>query len=173
MLDALADTTLLMVNGAKRANALYRAGEFGRAADVYLHALEVRRPAIPLLLPPRSPSLLLPFFVHSLLCWQLASAAPDACHPVDVATLHFNCARAALKEGRHVLALAQAELALAQRADYANARMLQAECAMELLEFDLAATACAAHTQISRQISRRKSRPAVLRAAGAKLAPPS
>ena len=58
-----------------------------------------------------------------------------------MATLHFNCARAALKQGRHVLALEQAEAALALRDDYANARMLQAECAMELLEFDLAVSA--------------------------------
>mmetsp|Transcript_69032 Transcript_69032/g.114740 ORF Transcript_69032/g.114740 Transcript_69032/m.114740 type:complete len:646 (+) Transcript_69032:80-2017(+) len=70
--------------------------------------------------------------------------ANDAlCHPRDVATLHFNCARAALKEGRHILALQQAEFAMKQRPDYANALMLQAECHMELLEFREAAHAYA------------------------------
>ena len=71
----------------------------------------------------------------------LAAASPEACHPVDVATLHFNCARAALKEERHVLSLDQASAALRHRPGYGNARMLQAECHMELLEFSEAAVA--------------------------------
>jgi len=71
----------------------------------------------------------------------LELAVKASCHATDIATLHFNCARAALKQNRHVLALQQAELAVASRADYANARMLQAECHMELLEFGAAAAA--------------------------------
>ena len=41
----------------------------------------------------------------------------------------------------HLTALAQAARALERRAGYANARMLQAECHMELAEFSEAAAA--------------------------------
>ena len=61
------------------------------------------------------------------------------CSDGDVATLHFNCARAALKEGLHVRALEQSSCALEKRPEYANAAMLQAECYMELLDFESAA----------------------------------
>ena len=50
-------------------------------------------------------------------------------------------ARALLREGEHVSALENATAALACRPDYANAGMLQAECHMELLDFDAAAAA--------------------------------
>ncbi|KAL1521831.1 hypothetical protein AB1Y20_021482 [Prymnesium parvum] len=113
----LRDPTLQLVNQAKRANALYRKGSFVEATASYLQALE------------------------------LAGAHADVCHPADRSTLHFNCARSALKESRYVLALEQATAALDGRADYANALMLQAECYMELLEFTEAA---AAYTQLTR-----------------------
>ena len=46
----------------------------------------------------------------------------------DLATLHFNCARAALKEGRHLTALEQAGHALQIRAEYANTTPPLASC---------------------------------------------
>ncbi|KAL3923300.1 MAG: hypothetical protein SGPRY_004266 [Prymnesium sp.] len=72
---------------------------------------------------------------------ELAKDNSDVCHPADRSTLHFNCARSALKESRYVLALEQTTAALELRSDYANALMLQAECHMELLEFTEAANA--------------------------------
>ena len=114
VLAALRDPTVRLVSKAKAANALYRAGEYARATDAYLGALAI------------------------------AAGAPEACNDHDLATLHFNCARAALKEGRHITALEQAGNALDIRAEYANAQMLQAECHMELAEFSEAASAYAA-----------------------------
>ena len=108
---AVADPALGLLSQAKRATAAYRRGDYASATQSYLDAL------------------------------ALAAASPEACHPVDVATLHFNCARAALKEERHVLSLDQASAALRHRPGYGNARMLQAECHMELLEFSEAAAA--------------------------------
>ena len=98
MLCALRNPTLRLVSKAKAANGLYRAGAYAAATAAYAVAL------------------------------QIAADAPEACADQDLATLHFNCARAALKEGRHLSALEQAARALERRADYANARMLQAEC---------------------------------------------
>jgi len=118
VLGALRDPTLRLVAKAKSANGLYRAGEFAAATAAYETAL------------------------------QIAADAPEACTDQDLATLHFNCARAALKEGRHLTALVQAASALERRADYANARMLQAECHMELAEFSEAAAAYAALCRI-------------------------
>eukprot|EP00967_Tisochrysis_lutea_P114034 scaffold181418_cov32-Tisochrysis_lutea.AAC.4 len=37
----------------------------------------------------------------------MVESTPAVCHPIDLATLHFNCARAAIKQGRHCLALEQ------------------------------------------------------------------
>ena len=114
LLGALCDPTLLLLSKATSANRLYRAGSYAAATAAYEEAL------------------------------QMAADAPEACAEQDLATLHFNCARAALKEGRHLTALAQAARALERRAGYANARMLQAECHMELAEFSEAAAAYAA-----------------------------
>ena len=95
-MEALSDPRLLLINAAKRANGRYRRGDYVGAAEAYLQAI------------------------------QMGGGAPATCHPVDLATLHFNCARAALKQGRHVLALAQAQAALGLNGTYVNARMLQA-----------------------------------------------
>ena len=108
----LADCTLRVAGMARRANALYRRGLFGKATTAFEKALEVA-----------------------------TGAGASVCSATDVATLHFNCARAAIKEGRHVFALEQATEAVRARPDYANAGMLQAECHMELFDFDAAAAA--------------------------------
>ena len=118
LLGALRDPTLRLVAKAKAANSLYRAGEYAAATAAYAVAL------------------------------QISADHPEACADQDLATLHFNCARAALKEGRHLTALEQAARALERRTDYANARMLQAECHMELAEFAEAASAYAALCRI-------------------------
>ena len=106
------DASLRLSAMAKRASALYRNGSFREAADAFRAALGVA-----------------------------SEGGASVCSTGDVATLHFNCARALLREGEHVSALENATAALACRPDYANAGMLQAECHMELLDFDAAAAA--------------------------------
>ena len=109
---ALQDDTLRLSAMARRASAHYRHARYAEAERTFEAALELA---------------------------QRGGAA--VCSAADVATLHFNCARAALKEGRHVNALEQASKALECKPDYANAAMLQAECHMELLDFEAAAAA--------------------------------
>ena len=83
VLDVLLDPSLLLVSKAKAANGLYRAGEYAAATAAYEAAL------------------------------LIAAESPEACTDQDLATLHFNCARAALKEGRHITALDQAPRGMA------------------------------------------------------------
>jgi curved DNA-binding protein CbpA len=108
----LSDSTLRLSSMAKRASSLYRQGSFGAAAEAFRLALDVA-----------------------------SEGGAAVCSTGDVATLHFNRARALLKESRHVPALESATAAVACRPDYANACMLQAECHMELLDFEAAASA--------------------------------
>ena len=108
----LADGTLRLTGIARRASTMYRHGKFGEAADAFLGAIALAE-----------------------------KGGTSVCSASDRATLHFNCARAAIKEGRHLLALEQANAALAAKPEYANACMLQAECHMELLDFSAAAAA--------------------------------
>ena len=123
----LRNASLRLACIAKRANAMYRRADFAGAVSAYLDALAVATAGDGAgAASESSPS---------------ARAEKAVCSAADVATLHFNCSRAAVKQSRHVLALEQAELALEIRPDYANARMLQAECLMELLDFEPAAAA--------------------------------
>ena len=117
---ALGDNTLRLSSMARRASQFYRNGEFGSAAKTFEAALEVASKGGD--------------------GTGNGHAAP-VCSNADIATLHFNWARAAMKEAKHVTALEQSTKALDIKPDYANAAMLQAECFMELLDFENAASA--------------------------------
>ena len=110
--STLQDHPARLAGLARKASGLYRSGAFGEAVAGFERAIAIAK----------------------------GSGEVHACSAADLATLHFNCARAAIKERRHVLSLEHASAALEAKPDYANACMLVAECHMELLEFEAAAS---------------------------------
>jgi len=108
-LRVLNDASVLFWNASVRANRLYNEKRFDVAIDCYGRALEV------------------------------AQAGAVSTSPRDLATLHYNRARAAYRLGRHVSAINDCGSALDCDPAYRNALAQRAECHMSLFEFDKAA----------------------------------
>ncbi len=108
-LRVLNDASVLFWNASVRANRLYNEKRFDVAIDCYGRALEV------------------------------AQAGAVSTSPRDLATLHYNRARAAYRLGRHVSAINDCGSALECDPAYRNALAQRAECHMSLFEFDKAA----------------------------------
>ena len=108
-LRVLNDASVLFWNASVRANRLYNEKRFDVAIQCYGRALEV------------------------------AQAGAVSTSPRDLATLHYNRARAAYRLGRHVSAIDDCGNALDCDPAYRNALAQRAECHMSLFEFDKAA----------------------------------
>jgi tetratricopeptide (TPR) repeat protein len=104
----LRERSLLFWNASLRANKLYGEKQFLRAIGAYRYALELQ-PACGVRVEPR-----------------------------DVATLHYNCARAHFRLGEYAASIAACNAALAADGGYRNAVAQRAECHMALFDFERA-----------------------------------
>ena len=108
-LAVLRDEGVLFWNASVRANRLYNLKLYGAAMGAYGDAL------------------------------RLAPSAPQPATHRDMATLHYNRARAAYRLGQHVSAVEDCGAALKQDGTYRNALAQRAECHMALFGFSEAA----------------------------------
>jgi ankyrin repeat protein len=125
----LEDPNVMFWNASLRANKYYTSKRFEKAIEAYTLALE---------LAP----------VCNSVCESHFSAQTAAtfceCPPVqppsarDMATLHYNRARARYRLGQHCAAVEDCTSALRNDASYRNALAQRAECYMSVFEFDKA-----------------------------------
>jgi len=108
-LSVLADGSVLFWNASVRANRHYSERRYAAAIGAYSAAL------------------------------RLASERGLRASRRDLATLHYNRARAAFRLGRHVAAVEDCGEALDQDGTYRNALAQRAECHMSLFDFERAA----------------------------------
>ncbi|KAA0150295.1 hypothetical protein FNF29_05308 [Cafeteria roenbergensis] len=108
-LGVLRDGSILFWNASVRANRLYSERRYNEAIGAYSTALELAAE-------------------HGLRASRR-----------DLATLHYNRARAAFRLGRHVAAVEDCGAALEQDESYRNALAQRAECHMSLFDFERAA----------------------------------
>ena len=105
VLDLLNDASVMFWNASVRANRAYNQKQFDVAIAAYSDAIEK------------------------------ATDARVSSTPRDLATLHYNRARAAYRLGKHVAAIEDCSIALERDSSYRNALAQRAECYMSLFDF--------------------------------------